>query len=124
MPRALYSCDLLLKLPVLWIAKKRLGVVETSSGSIETSCADGPRAEELSLGPSFREGEERRVDQAADRHFREVGQEVVERHPRTIVILAIFTSRRLVAFIILIQFRYKLKSGTNKNVFQEWWSSL
>ena len=42
---------------------------------------DGPGPEELSLGPGLGEREERRVDQATNRHLREVNQKVVKWHP-------------------------------------------
>jgi hypothetical protein len=41
-----------------------------------------PGAEKPRLGPRLREREHRRVDQAAHGQLGEIGQEVIERHPR------------------------------------------
>ncbi len=63
--------------PELWIVEYGLRIVWASSRPVRP----GPAPKVGALVPRLGEGEERRVDQPADGHVRELVQEVVERHP-------------------------------------------
>lgn len=59
-------------LPVLGVVQHRLRVVRAPAGPVRRTGGAGPSPEVRALVPGLGEGEERRVDQAADGQVREL----------------------------------------------------